>query len=182
MSRLVPILLLLATGAACAQDDAPAPPAARPMNADECAVWERERSFAQTVARHDAAAFASHLHPGAVFIAGEARYANGREGVTQAWTGIIEGRNGVLHWHPRWVVIGGDPDIALSRGPWWMENPDPKAAQPWLTGQFISTWVRGEDGEWLVLFDGGGGNAPTPASEADIAALTASLPTACPSS
>ncbi len=37
------------------------------LSATECQVWERESSFAQSVARHDAPAFAAHVHEGAVF-------------------------------------------------------------------------------------------------------------------
>jgi len=39
------------------------------LDADECAVWQRELTFAQSVEKHDAKAFAAHLHPGAVFSA-----------------------------------------------------------------------------------------------------------------
>lgn len=154
--------------------------AIQPMTADECVAWTRERSFAQAVERHDAGAFAAHLHEGAVFIGGGGRVARGRAAVTTAWAAIIAGTNGVLYWHPRQVLIGGDPDVALSRGPYWLRNPDPQASQPWLLGQFISTWVRAADGQWYVLFDGGGGNEPRPASDEEITALRAALPAECP--
>lgn len=179
MNKTLGLLALLSSGMAFAQQPS-APPAPKPMSADECAVWERERSFARTVERHDAEAFTEHLHPGAVFIAGGDSYARGRDGVPKAWAAIIAGSNGVLYWHPRWVAIGGDPDIALSRGPYWMKNPDPKAEKPFLVGQFISTWVRGEDGQWHVLFDGGGGNQPRPATAEEVEQLKASLPAECP--
>jgi len=151
-----------------------------PMTADECLVWARERGFAQSVEQHDAGAFAAHLHEGAVFIGGGGRVTRGRAAVTDAWSAIIAGTNGVLYWHPQQVLIGGDPDVALSRGPWWLRNPDPQAGQPWLLGQFISTWLRGADGQWYVLFDGGGGNEPRPASDEEIIALRAALPAGCP--
>ena len=181
--RSAMVFLALLPGAMALADDQPAAPATAPaaasMSADECAVWERERSFAQSVERHDAKAFSEHVHPQAAFI-GDAEATRGRDAVLREWAPIIEGREIVLRWHPESVVIAGDPDIALSRGPYWIEDRDPKAAQPYRVGQFISTWVRGEDGRWQVLFDGGGGSVAKPASAEEVAALKARLPEHCP--
>jgi ketosteroid isomerase-like protein len=66
MRRIAALLLLVASSSAFAQE---APAAA--AGADACAVWAREAGFAQSVADHDAAAFASYLHPDAVFIGGD---------------------------------------------------------------------------------------------------------------
>lgn len=148
------------------------------LSAAECEVWERELSFARSVEAHDAAAFRAHLHGGAAFIGGPS-VAHGADAVVAEWTPIIEGRNVVLRWHPRHVVIGGDPDVAHSRGPYWMENRDPQATQPYLIGQFVSIWRRVE-GEWRVLFDGGGGGRPEPASAEQVEQMKASLDAECP--
>jgi ketosteroid isomerase-like protein len=180
--------LLLAFSTAPAWADAPAAPAVppsvmpvvAPMSADECAVWNREMSFAASVANHDAAAFAEHLHPGAVFLGGSNKPRRGSESIAGAWAGIVKGDGGVLHWHPDTVVIGGDPNVALSRGPWWIADTSPGAKAPFVRGSYISTWVRDDKGVWHVLFDGGGGSEPVPASADDIAKLEASLPASCP--
>ncbi len=165
--------------------DAPAAPASAVpavarMSADECTVWNREVSFAASVANHDAAAFAEHLHPGAVFLGGNNKPRRGSAMIAGAWAGIVKGDDGVLHWHPDTVVIGGDPNVALSRGPWWTADNSPDAKAPFVTGSYISTWVRDKKGVWQVLFDGGGGGEPKPASAEDIAKLEASLPASCP--
>ena len=66
MSR-IPLLLLGLTTASMAFAQQPAPP--KPAySADECAVWAREASFAQSVEDHDAKAFAEHLHADASFV------------------------------------------------------------------------------------------------------------------
>ncbi|MGE4070137.1 MAG: nuclear transport factor 2 family protein [Lysobacterales bacterium] len=177
---LLSLILALTTTPMLAAD--PPPPAkGPPMTALECAVWAREASFAASVAAHDAKDFRAHLHPDAVFIDGRGAATRGADAVAESWSAIIEGQQIILGWHPSVVVIAGDPAVALSRGPYWMELPQAQGPSKFLTGQFISTWVRNAKGEWQVLFDGGGGNQPQPSSAADIEALKAGLQQTCPS-
>jgi ketosteroid isomerase-like protein len=163
---------------------ASAPAAATPvapvaqMSAAECEVWHRERSFARSIERGDGAAFAEHIQAEAVFQAGTAQPQRGREAIVAAWQPMVSGAF-PLRWHPGVVSIGGDPDIALSHGPAWVENPDPAAGARWRTGSFVSTWVRDSDGAWRVLFD----RSAQPFREAsaeEIAAIIAALPPECP--
>ncbi|HEX7440099.1 MAG TPA: nuclear transport factor 2 family protein [Caldimonas sp.] len=142
----------------------PAPAAPAPFkvahSARECIVWKREQSFARSVETHDARAFAAHVHPDAVFNAGSAEAEHGREPIVRSWAGLIEGRELVLRWRPGVVNIGGDPDIALSRGPYMLEDRRAGAATPFRVGLFQSVWVRDrESGEWRVLFDGSASEA-----------------------
>ena len=60
---------------------APLPPVAH--SAAECQVWRRELSVPKSVEAHDPKAFASHLHPGAVFNAGSRSPLRGGETVAQ---------------------------------------------------------------------------------------------------
>lgn len=147
--------------------------------ADACAVWERETGFAQTVVDHDAAAFASFLHPGAVFVGGTGNGTHGRDAIVAEWAGLIAGKDLVLRWYPDAVDVSGDGRTALSRGPYWMDNPALPADKRYRVGRFVSTWVRGDDGRWQVVFDGGGGNVPKPATQAEVEALAAARK-ACP--
>ena len=171
MRRLLAIALVIAPFAR-AQSPAGNPAAA-------CAVWDRETSFAQAVVDHDAAAFASHLHPGAVFIGGDGNGTHGRAGILADWAGLIDGKGLVLRWYPDVVDVSGDGRTALSRGPYWMADPAAPADKRYRVGRFISTWVRGDDGQWQVVFDGGGGNVPKPATQAEVEALAAARK-ACP--
>jgi ketosteroid isomerase-like protein len=177
------VLGLAAGVAACSQviaaDDAGAREKAAGMSAAECEVWERELSFSKTVARHDEAAFTEHVHAGAVFAAGSAEPQRGRAAVVERWREIIEGKAFALHWRPGHVAIGGDPDIALSSGPAWIEDFDPKATQRWTISRFTSTWVRDKDGRWRVMFDGSSA-PPKPATAEEVAKLAASQPATCP--
>ncbi len=97
------------------------------------------------------------------------------------WAPIIEGKEIHLGWYPGFVTIGGDPHVAISRGPYWIENPDPKAdpATRYRVGDFQSVWVKDVDGQWRVLVDGGGPPS-RPASEEEVAKLKAGLPASCP--
>jgi ketosteroid isomerase-like protein len=147
--------LLAAAQVGAGPPDADGHPTLNVMHSDaECVVWERERSFAAAVERHDAEAFAEHLHPGAVFNAGELDAARGRDAVARSWSRIVEGREVVLRWWPGVVQIGGDPDVALSRGPYLLELPALDPPRRWRVGEFQSVWARDRDtGTWRVLYD-----------------------------
>lgn len=167
--------LALAAGHALAQTPPPAP---KP-SADECAVWEREASFAKSVEDHDAKAFAEHLHADASFISGLDNVARGRDAVIAEWTPLIKGEGVRIRWYPDAVTVAGDSGVAVSRGPYWIENLAPDAKQKYVAGRFISTWVRDAQGAWHVLYDGGGGNMPKPATAAEVEKLAAARK-ACP--
>ena len=73
----------------------------------------------------------------------------------------------MLRWRPGFVHIGGDPAIALSRGPWILQSE--RGGVPTVCVGFYQTvWVRdAKDGVWRVLYDG---LASTPLKVADRAA------------
>lgn len=181
MARLL-LLLIASSGIAgpalATASEAPSAPPAPAMSAAECEVWNRERSFAQSVERHDAEAFADHVQRDTVFQAGTPEPLRGRAAVVEAWTPIVAGEF-PLRWHPGFVSIGGDPDIALSVGPAWVENPDPKAASRFRLGSFVSTWVRDDDGAWRVLFDRSA-QPMRDASAEEVAKVRAGLAAECP--
>ena len=140
---------------------APLPLAAErlPATPEECAVWRREQSFAKSVEAHDAAAFAAHLHEGTVFNAGAAEAQRGRDAVVKGWADILEGRKLQLRWRPGLVQIGGEKDIALSRGPYILQTGS-GAATAFRVGFYQTIWTRSAgDATWRVLYDG---SASTP--------------------
>jgi ketosteroid isomerase-like protein len=154
----------------------PAPAAAYTI--EECAVWARELSFADSVVRHDAAAFAEHLEPGAVFGAGSDARSRGRDAIVERWRRIIEGRQVTIEWYPTRTTIGGVDGIAWSEGPALMitDPGTPRAA--YRLGRFRSVWRRGEDGVWRVLFDDGDDARPATAEE--VRAFRAGRRESCP--
>ncbi len=145
----------------------------------ECEVWNREKSFADSVENHNAKAFAEHLETNAVFINGDGSFTKGRDEVAKAWAGIIEGKNIILRWHPDFVAVSSDGKTAISRGPFWIENPDPQAKQKFMTGSFQSTWIKNKKGQWHVFTDGGTPR-PVPATPEQIQTLKLTLGQTCP--
>ena len=161
---------------------ASAPAALRVVHsAAECRVWQRELDFARSVEMHDGRAFVAHIHPGAVFDAGSADAIRGREAVAKNWSALIDGKDVVLRWRPGVVNIGGDPDVAFSRGPYVLVDwrADPK--RRFRVGLFQSVWLRDRvDGEWRVLFDGNP-EPPRPVENAEAAEryMAANSPADC---
>jgi len=171
------VALLLVIASASAQQPVKPAPVAR-MSAEECQVWARELSFAQSVAEHDAVAFASHLEPQAAFGASGPEPTRGRELIAKRWAGIVEGKRFKLSWYPTRTTIGGVGDIAWSSGPSLFEDADPKAEHRYRIGAFNSVWHRGADGVWRVLFDDG--VEPRPVGEAEAMAFRDGRRTTCP--
>jgi ketosteroid isomerase-like protein len=146
-----------------------------------CEVWSREKSFAESVERHDAKAFVEHIDTNAVFVSGDGSFTRGNTEVAKAWAGIIEGKNVILRWHPDFVGLSSDGKTAISRGPYWIENPDPNAKQKFMTGNFQSTWVKDKKSQWHVFADGGT-PGPVPATPEQVQALKQTLSPSCPHS
>jgi ketosteroid isomerase-like protein len=140
-----------------------------------CEVWQRETSFAQSVARHDAVAFAEHLHPQAAFGVNR-KPTVGREAIVREWQGIIDGSALGLEWYPDVVTLGGDGKTAYSSGP--SLYVDPKTGTTRL-GRFGSVWQREDDGAWRVIFDDG--IRPKPADAAAVQAFREGRVLACSS-
>ena len=165
--------LALALGLGSAAHGQPAPIDARPLplaakriaaSSDECAVWRREQAFARSVEAHDARAFQSFLHAGTVFGAGTADADRGSDEVVKSWAEIVEGRTIALRWRPGIVQIGGEPAIALSRGPYILQRVQ-AGAPIFRVGLYQTVWVRdGRDGVWRVLYDGPA-SAPQPVAD-----------------
>lgn len=177
LSRLLAASLLTVAAAAQAQD-APPPPPVPVLTDAECEVWARELSFSRSVAEHDAAAFAEHLHPGAAFGSSRAQPLRGSATIAEQWADIVQGKGVALHWYPTRATIGGEGDIAWSSGPSVFESLDPEAEHRYMLGGFHSVWHRGDDGTWRVLFDDG---IPSrPATEAEVEAFHAARREACP--
>lgn len=181
LSRSLVVLALLAPLAAAAAAATagvkPSSPRAR-MSAAECEVWTRELSFAQSVADHDAAAFATHVEADAAFSAASPQPLRGRAAIATGWSALIAGKDTRLSWYPDRTTIAGVPDVAISSGPALIERLQPGAEPRVLLGRFQSVWHRGSDGVWRVLFDDG--IPPRPATQADVEAFHAGRQPVCP--
>ena len=139
--------------------------AGTPAVSARCEVWQCKTSFARSVARHDAVAFAEHLHPRAAF--GVSRTPTvGREAIVREWQGIIDGSVLGLEWYPEVVTVGDDGKTAYSSGPSLYIEPKTGATR---LGRFGSVWQRDDDGQWRVIFDDG--IRPEPADAAAVQAF-----------
>jgi ketosteroid isomerase-like protein len=167
-------LSLLLPMAALAQT--PAAPAEPAPSAEECAVFRAEAAFARSVAEGDREAFAASVHPDAVF-SGNGPASKGRDAVIAAWEFAFDPSQPKLRWAPSKVAIGARSDLALSRGPYWIEHTAPDAPHRFAMGEFTSVWSRNADGSWQVLFDGGSGAIPV--DEATLRKRIAALPASC---
>lgn len=161
--------LLLACGAGPAMVQAATP---------ECAVWQRELSFAQSVQQHDSTAFAGHVMADAIFDANSAQPTRGRAAILQRWAPMLAGQSVHLDWYPQQVVVSGDGRLAYSSGVYLFENMAVGAKPRYTIGKFATTWRRTADGVWRAAFDAGDGGSA--ASKTEAAAFRAGRVVPCP--
>ncbi len=185
MTRQVPLrpcLLLLAALSPLASPRAAEPTGVR--QAAECAVWARELSFADTVARNDLEGFAEHLHPQAVFSVAQPRDARlvGRDAIVQGWGPVVAGLHMTIRWYPTSTVASPDGTVVWPTGPALVISRTRTiggVAPTYSIGAFHSVWARDDDGVWRVIFDDG--VEPVPATPEQIADFEGERPAACPS-
>jgi ketosteroid isomerase-like protein len=172
-TRQSAVVVLLPMAGACTvlPPRAPAPPTT-------CDVWDRELSFADSVARHDTGSFREHLLPGALFVSNDSLL-HGPEAIVRGWAKIVQGEGFVLGWRPTTVAFTGDPRVALTRGPYWMEITGATGAKRFLSGTFQSVWVHDVDGVWRVAIDGGTAE-PVVTTPQEVERLKAWAPLTCP--
>src|SRR5204862_7962684 len=86
--------------------------------------------------------------------AGTADARRGREEAAKSWADSDAGKTIAQLWRPGIVQIGGEPTIALSRGPYILQRVQ-AGATIYRVGMYQTVWVRdGRDGVWRVLYDG----------------------------
>jgi len=110
-------------------------------------VRDRERAFADAMAKRDFAAFASFLSREAIFFDGNAA-AKGRDAVLEAWKPLFDGPTAPFAWTPDLVEVTESGTMAITSGP----VLDAKGRR---TSRFNSIWRLEPDGQWRVLFDRG---------------------------
>ena len=113
-------------------------------------VADAERAFAATMAKRDAAGFAAHISPEAIFMGSSdaPRVLRGRQMIVEAWKPYFDGPAAPFSWEPDIAEVLDSGTLALTSGP----VHDPKGE---LIGRFNSIWRLEPDGRWRIVFDRG---------------------------
>lgn len=120
-------------------------------------VRQAEIAFAKAFADRDAGRFFSFVAEDATFLGfGTLR---GKKQVIERWSRFFEGPQAPFSWGPERVSVDAAGKLGLSTGP--VFSPDGI-----YTGNYISTWMKQQDGSWKILFDSSGPSGPTFADEA----------------
>jgi ketosteroid isomerase-like protein len=122
-----------------------------------------EMAFSRTAERRDLDAFLEFVDPDARF--GTLRMARGHEEIARDWANVFEEDGPRMRWRSQIVEVSADGNLAISRGPFrsLRRGEDGQQLESW--GHFISTWRRGVDGKWRVLFDTGADFGMQPSDE-----------------
>ena len=136
------LLLALAIGG-CATV-APAKPDLQLAAAE---VRASEIAFAKTMADRDFMAFGAFIADDAVFVNG-GRPLRGKTAILGFWKKFFDVPSAPFTWKPEVAEVIGRGDMGYTTGP-------VTSAAGTLTAHFHSTWRRGADGRWLIVFDNG---------------------------
>ena len=130
------VLLLLLAGCA-----SPAPGDLREE------VRSTELAFARSMADRDFAAFGALIADEAVFLNG-GKPLRGKAAVLEHWKRFFAASAPPFSWRPDLVEVLPSGHLAHSEGP--VSAPDGR-----VFARFYSTWRRGADGAWRIVFDNG---------------------------
>ncbi len=133
-------LALLLAGCA-----AQVPPRDAVRSAEE--VRAAEIAFATSMAQRKFDAFAALVAEDAVFI-NAGKPLRGKAEILAFWKRFFDKPDAPFAWNPEIVEVSGGGELGYTEGPVSV----PGGA---VVGRFYSTWKRGVDGRWLVIFDNG---------------------------
>jgi ketosteroid isomerase-like protein len=140
----IAVLLLAFAVGSCAT--VATPPAADPQQA-AAEVRATETAFAQSMADRDFLAFGAFIADDAVFVNG-GRPLRGKPAILGFWKKFFDAPSPPFSWKPDVAEVIGRGDLGYTTGP-------VTSAAGTLTAHFHSTWRRGADGRWRIVFDNG---------------------------
>jgi ketosteroid isomerase-like protein len=151
MTRLLPVLLILA----CATETAPPPaPPARDAAADREAIMAADRAFADSTYARGLDGWMSYYTADAVRLRLGEPAAQGTEAVRQFDAPIFADTAIVLVWTPVDAGTFADGSHGFSTGKGAMVRRATPTDTVWQ-GQYVTIWRRGDDGRWMVILDTG---------------------------
>jgi ketosteroid isomerase-like protein len=118
-----------------------------PMTPLQHQVFAAESSFAASMARRDANAFAALVSPEAVFF-GDTAVLRGKAAVLEGWRRFFVEPAAPFSWKPKVIEVLASGKVAWSSGPVYDPTGKP-------IGTYNSVWRREPDGRWRIVFDKG---------------------------
>lgn len=154
MQRVMFVVMIVAgTLAANASQSARDAKAGNNVKAAEAAIMQGDRDFNRAVAEGSRERFAALIAPNATFNAGSPAEARGREAIVKSWEPFFAAGGPRLSWEPTevHVLVGGDVGITI--GSWTRRVTEANGQVVERRGQYLTTWVKQDDGRWLVVAD-----------------------------
>jgi ketosteroid isomerase-like protein len=146
MRRVLPSIALALL--ACAGRSLPAAPHGGDRHAAEAAMIAADEAFSAAAVARDAEAFARLVAPDAVFFTARG-LRQGREAVVESWRPFLTDGGPVLRWASHRAEASAAGDLGFTVGRWELSGDGETA-----TGQYLTVWRRGEDGQVQAALDG----------------------------
>lgn len=132
-------------GTAFAQSDA--------IRKAEAALMAADRAFNQAVADGSRQRFAALIAPQATFNGGTPAETRGRDAIVKSWEPFFTPGGTRLSWEPTSAHVLVGADVGVTIGSWIRRVPGANGQVTERRGQYLTTWLKQDDGRWLVVAD-----------------------------
>ena len=129
------------------------------VKAAEAAILQADREFNRAVAEGSRERFGALIAPEATFNGGTPGETRGRQAIVKSWEPFFATGGPRLAWEPTSAHVLVGADVGVTIGSWVRKVPGPNGQVTERRGQYMTTWVKQDDGRWLVTADLGS-NAP----------------------
>ena len=123
------------------------------VRAAEAAIIQADREFNRAVAEGSRERFGALIAPNATFNGGTPGEARGRAAIVKSWEPFFAPGGPRLSWEPTSAHVLVGADVGVTIGSWIRKTTGPNGQVTERRGQYITTWLKQDDGRWLMAAD-----------------------------
>jgi len=123
--------------------------------AETAAIMKADADFAAAVAQGNRERFLSFIAESTTFGGGTPGEVHGRDAVMKDWNDFFVPGGQRLTWTPTAGQVIGAGDVGYTTGTSLLRGKRPDGTTVERRGEYLTVWMKQEDGSWRVVFDTG---------------------------
>ena len=157
-SQLFVLCVVAVLTAACA------PAAQVDIEAEQAALMERDKAWAEAASDADAEGMVSFLADDVTVLQDDGARLDGKEASREMWENIVGLPGFALAWEPTEAVVAKSGELGYTVGTSEFTVNGPDGNPVTTSGKYLTVWRKQSGGEWMVTADIFNNDAP-PAAE-----------------